>query len=402
MSTPQMRDKATTLSSSTDITRLEKMEYGDSLTNNYRTASQPEMLASWLPFLDQLYALYYSYWPLDCAKCQAQSQHFNWVGGKTEIDRGLQKSDHSLFHPAITKQRNERTDVAVHFRRRSWDFMPPDTIRPLAESTIGDIVVLAQRLGMNWRTLNLDEGFMQADGNGFSISSTEVKGLGIVFKFSKSGSTGPFPRIVPNIAADKLLCGVLPGHPTLVRRNFDMIRQDRSVILNHDQDGLFSKIGLARIISLGIASNPLVHFQNEAIMLVMPFLPSGGSTITSIVINGMLEGRRAIFSFWEGRFALMQALKYRIDHHKTHKRHADLVKIFQHFQALEEFHEDFYIQFDKAAITGHQKSSSGAFMRDETGQTKLAFIDICRTKFEETDNYFQEHGLTTKFEGFTL
>ena len=117
--------------------------------------------------------------------------------------------------------------------------LPPDTIKPLAESTLGDIVVLTQRLGMNWRTLNLDEGFMQADGNGLSISSTEVKGLGIVFKFSKSGSTGPFPRVVPSIATDKLLCKLLLGHPALVGRDFDMIRYDRSVVLNHDQDGLF-------------------------------------------------------------------------------------------------------------------------------------------------------------------
>lgn len=40
---------------------------------------------------------------------------------------------------------------AVRFRERSWDFMPPDVVRPHAITNISDIAVLARRLGMTWR-----------------------------------------------------------------------------------------------------------------------------------------------------------------------------------------------------------------------------------------------------------
>ena len=35
----------------------------------------------------------------------------------------------------------------------SWDLMPPDVVRPLATTTLGDIIIIAHRLGMEWKEI---------------------------------------------------------------------------------------------------------------------------------------------------------------------------------------------------------------------------------------------------------
>lgn len=45
----------------------------------------------------------------------------------------------------------EQTRPAIIFRRRSWDSMSPDSIRPHAVSNLFDVAVLVQRLGMIWQ-----------------------------------------------------------------------------------------------------------------------------------------------------------------------------------------------------------------------------------------------------------
>jgi len=39
---------------------------------------------------------------------------------------------------------------AVRFKRRSWDLMSPDSIRPYTVSNLGDIAILLRRLGITW------------------------------------------------------------------------------------------------------------------------------------------------------------------------------------------------------------------------------------------------------------
>ena len=52
-----------------------------------------------------------------------------------------------------TALNSERTDIGVVYRSWTWDFMPPEMVRPLAEVGVGDCVVLAMRMGMVWRAL---------------------------------------------------------------------------------------------------------------------------------------------------------------------------------------------------------------------------------------------------------
>ena len=104
---------------------------------------------------------------------------------------------------------------AITLRERSWDFIPPDIIRPVATSTVGDIIALAHRLGMGWNDLRPGDGIMRAEGNGRSIVSTAVRGFGILLQFNydragRDNNLSPgFDATIPSVSADKLGFGIL-------------------------------------------------------------------------------------------------------------------------------------------------------------------------------------------------
>lgn len=117
-----------------------------------RTESDP--LVSWLRLLRELHQVSFSYWPKDCTNCTT-----TW----DEVDTGIVPTDYDALKPMevvdeleedfATADNSSRTDIAVIYRIWTWDFMPPDMVRPLAEVNVGDIVVLALRMGMQWRAL---------------------------------------------------------------------------------------------------------------------------------------------------------------------------------------------------------------------------------------------------------
>ena len=90
---------------------------------------------------------------------------------------------------------------------------------------------------------------MQATGNGFSLSSTTVRGLGMVVQFAYDVGTPQPVKIIPSQAADKMLCGIIPGDPDLVGRDFPIIGDDYQVSLvrNALQDLGVSKVALKEL-----------------------------------------------------------------------------------------------------------------------------------------------------------
>lgn len=126
--------------------------------------------------------------------------------------------DHNWYrNSAVNTRIMQVTWPAITFRERSWDFMPPDIIRPFATSTVGDIIALAHRLRMGWTDLRPGDGIMRAEGGGKSIVSTAVRGFGILlqFNYDRAGkkirdALGSDSRItIPSMSADKLGFGIL-------------------------------------------------------------------------------------------------------------------------------------------------------------------------------------------------
>jgi hypothetical protein len=74
-------------------------------------------------------------------------------------------------------------------RRRSWDFVPPDVIRPFASITLSDIAILARRMGMVWNEFKPSAGILEAEGNDHVLSSVVVRGLGIMLSYRHLNSS---------------------------------------------------------------------------------------------------------------------------------------------------------------------------------------------------------------------
>lgn len=110
----------------------------------------------------------------------------------------------------------------VRIEERSWDFVPPEVVRPLAVVGVSDIAIMVRRLGMLWQQFDLLEGHMRAEGNGFTVTSTSVRSIGIVLQFVVSD---PLPDdydmeqvhelYIPSEAADKMGFGIVPGQAGL-------------------------------------------------------------------------------------------------------------------------------------------------------------------------------------------
>lgn len=117
----------------------------------------------------------------------------------------------------------------VTIEERSWDFMPVEVIRPLAIVSVSDIAIIARRLGMNWRQFDLVDSNLRAEGNGYTITSTVVRSVGIVLeinidqdlpnKYLYSNVSGDVDISVlneiyiPSEIADKLTFGIVSGLP---------------------------------------------------------------------------------------------------------------------------------------------------------------------------------------------
>ena len=129
-----------------------------------------------------------------------------------ENEYGTQRIDPDS---AIDQPVQQMSCAAITLRERSWDFMPPDIIRPVATSTVGDIIALAHRLGMGWSDLRPGDGIMRAEGGGRSIISTAVRGFGILLQFNydpagrDNHQVPNFNATIPTVLADKLGFGII-------------------------------------------------------------------------------------------------------------------------------------------------------------------------------------------------
>ena len=105
------------------------------------------------------------------ALLQSLHHHSKLVLDQVAEDR---KEEWESYIREICKQTSWPT---VKFKERSWDFMPPDVVRPFASSTVSEIAVIARRMGMIWKDFRPTEGIMKAEGGFHVLSSTEVRGL---------------------------------------------------------------------------------------------------------------------------------------------------------------------------------------------------------------------------------
>jgi hypothetical protein len=162
-----------------------------------------------------------------------------------------------------------RALISVTRKTRSWDFMLPDIVRPVASTTIGCLISMAHRLGMTWLEFKLDEGKLRAAGNGKSFSTSLVRVMGFVVEYSSFGSRTKESYDlfrIPSVAADKvcgyrmfsrtiltcenkMACGIIESHWLFYHRDYLINLPGLPLRTGHGhvKDGLalaFSRLGL--------------------------------------------------------------------------------------------------------------------------------------------------------------
>ncbi|KAH6961910.1 hypothetical protein BKA56DRAFT_177224 [Ilyonectria sp. MPI-CAGE-AT-0026] len=123
----------------------------------------------------------------------------------------------------------------IFFRQRSWDFMPPDIVRPFATTRASDIAVLACRAGVTWKDFRPAEGILEGQGGGHIFSATKVRGIGVMLNYTKipvssnyrddtQSSGSPVQLCVCTPEADMMWFGILGGNPILSKYRKSLLR----------------------------------------------------------------------------------------------------------------------------------------------------------------------------------
>ncbi|EMC92293.1 hypothetical protein BAUCODRAFT_284405 [Baudoinia panamericana UAMH 10762] len=325
---------------------------------------ETEILATWLRFMYEIHSVYVGYFPEGCtAECNSRRKV---CGGKSPRNPEAPCADN-----------HARTEPAAIYCKWSWDFMPDDLIRPLARIDLGDMVVIALRLGMRWRSLDPGSGRLAAEGNGYSITASEEGGLGLVVRFNAGREDGFLPALVPSRAVDKLMCGIIPGDPSLVREDFDFIeRLDGHKSL----EALLTRIGVTYGATNTILAHGCRETNNELVMLLCPFLPLKGCKMVLHSFAGWVQSMKGVFSCWEGRVCLHRGLEQAIARYGSSKD-SSLIAIRERLDTFrKEYADDYYVRRAKRALTEHHSSP-------EKQESLLIFL---RDAFDHTTRYFRE------------
>ena len=200
--------------------------------------------------------------------------------------------------PSAEKQRFPETSSglalmmtcpSVTFRTRSWDFVPPDIVRPFATSNIGDIIVLAHRLGMRWKEVRPDDGALRAEGNGQSITSTTVRGFGTLLQYTldqasyqEEARRSASNQIVPSYQADMLGFQIVPGDRTLFLPDFVFDDSNGFVPIDQIMESLGVNRNVRDMYAKSFQRSGRLHGFSDLIGMVAPFLPLPGSSIVQI------------------------------------------------------------------------------------------------------------------------
>lgn len=174
-----------------------------SMTISPTTENRSDELVCWLPLLG---ALHQNEWELQRLGC------YNY-----------QPMDIN------TREQGQLVRPAIRLQERSWDFMSPDILRPVAVTTVSNIATMARRLGMSWKAFRPEDGVMRAEGNGHVLTSTLARSVGVVLHYqhvagatASSSSTyrsvkptAGTEKYIPTLEADMMAFGILPGYDGL-------------------------------------------------------------------------------------------------------------------------------------------------------------------------------------------
>lgn len=276
-------------------------------------------------------------------------------------------------------------------REWSWDFMPPEVVRPLATTTVGTLVVLAHRLGMAWRDLQPSRGYIRAEGNGHTISSTTIRGFGVLVQYTFDESYHPShaARLYARIhteAADKLACGIIPGCQALDLPDIHVVQSISAAEHTHPNKTLHaSSLAMVRgsLESIGVAEEVVevitkqdgwgsLELMCDLRSMFSPFLPLRGSSVTTVT-NALSADTESLATHW-ARIVFRRRLEQYITggHYSAH-----LNTLLGHLITY-------------AARWPHFFYESLHFRMDQQSRCPADLIEFAHDVFDETTSYFED------------
>lgn len=167
--------------------------YRDTLTvppkeeNSYFVHTTDDEKAGWVTLLESL------------QKAERESKAWDAKRGMTPRGEKHYQEEQSIY-------------TFVQRKTRSWDFMPLDATRPFATTTLCHLIEMAGMLGIYWKTFDVTRGELTAEGNGYTFSSTQLRGLGLMVNFSIMGfSIFEAKRVIPNYTMKDYVFGSVPS-----------------------------------------------------------------------------------------------------------------------------------------------------------------------------------------------
>jgi hypothetical protein len=175
----------------------------------------------------------------------SQDELVSWIGlvywihetSRRAADCYEDRADH--LSPSLLNQPSMKNIFTINASRlpalvpveRSWDFQPPDVIRPLAKTTLSTIAILARRMGMRWKDFRPDDGILRAEGHSHVLTSTTVRSLGLVMQYNYTGRSG-----------HKMLNTYIPRHR----------RRQVAFLMNQDHEEVYIPSSIADSLGAGI------------------------------------------------------------------------------------------------------------------------------------------------------
>ena len=90
--------------------------------------------------------------------------------------------------------------------------------------------LMTRRLGMRWQEFDLRNAALRASDNGY-LTSTSIRGLGIVVQFSPNLRDSKPDDLIPIKAVNRMICGILAGCAEPGIRDYHVI-SDNGKVLN--------------------------------------------------------------------------------------------------------------------------------------------------------------------------
>lgn len=393
------------------------------IVNTIEERGSSSNLVTWIAFMQQLHLTYRCYNP--------PNESFTKLEGRPAEHKARFRKPLQALHKASALNKAEtddrepsadgsadgsadsgRTEIAIRYHDNSWDFMPSDVVRPLALMRLGPLIIMVVRLGMKWEALDPGRETLRATGNGFALTSTSVRGLGIVVQFNEDQVEPKRNGLIPSEASDKMICGILPTCRELpgdvpddqnVSKDYPL-KADNNIVSEEIVRKLLDDLQVDNeIISTLCDRHYLVYrewweynwprFQfNEALILLCPFMPVVGSPCRRVRFLSW-AGKRpaATFTFYEGRVILLSEIRKRCKKLTEGTTSSKAKQPFEDVKLglsdLERYYPDTwygdYFGINSGPYPRHHGRAGNEYDND-------ALVRFCRKLFKDTTKFFRD------------